>query len=663
MSDIKYQTVIDLSIKNNSHTLMFDYVTKIAAGADLKVLEVGCSTGYLGSALKQVGHTVWGIEPSSVPASVAREKLDFVYEGFVEDFIDAYQDERFDVIIFGDVLEHLTDTQAVLKRCHDLLTPIGAVIASIPNVSHLAVRAMTFQGDWEYAELGILDKTHLRFFTRESMQQLFYQSDYVVCDIKPVTLPVEVLVDRYEMKLHSDVVDLIDGYTDDDTKQDFQYILMAVPAHAEKTQDNLNKLQPKIKVLGLANDKFSSHAEVRMMGPLKAWAAYCNGEVKFENFIDFKQELLDWCDILVIQRCINEEILDIAEMASRQGKKIIYESDDYMTALPAHLSHHQENQPIFKTFMKKMMRLTDCVTASTFRLVHHQFRPYKRPAVVIPNAYIEDGTEPAKQTDWVSNKATLIVASSDTVLVDFIFPAINQIINNDALDVSVVVIGPPGDAFDAAGISCQRVKNMVYPEFKAFLKTVDNPIGLIPLDGSTFSACKTAVKYFDYSMSGLPVVCSNVPPYRDVITDGEHALLADNETEAWASSIEKLVSSVNLRQSLVAASQTLIREDYNALTVIQAWDMLLKDLHKDRYAFNPPDFCIIEERDKLRVEAHELRVLAHHLREETHVLREEGHQARVMAHEFRESLESMTKSLSWRITKPLRYILRKFSKE
>jgi len=70
MGEIKYQGIIDLSVKNNSHTMAYEFVEKVADGRFLHILEVGCSTGYFGSALKAAGHTVWGIEPNQASATL-----------------------------------------------------------------------------------------------------------------------------------------------------------------------------------------------------------------------------------------------------------------------------------------------------------------------------------------------------------------------------------------------------------------------------------------------------------------------------------------------------------------------------------------------------------------------------------------------------------------
>jgi SAM-dependent methyltransferase len=90
--------------------------------------------------------------------------------------------ERFDAILFADVLEHLRDPAAVLRRVRPFVADGGAVVASIPNVAHASVRLSLLAGSFRYREQGLLDESHLRFFTREGVQDLFEGSGYLITD-------------------------------------------------------------------------------------------------------------------------------------------------------------------------------------------------------------------------------------------------------------------------------------------------------------------------------------------------------------------------------------------------------------------------------------------------------------------------------------------------
>ncbi len=88
--------------------------------------------------------------------------------------------EEFDAVVLADVLEHLQDPGALLRKVRDLLTPGAVVVASIPNVAHGSLRLALLGGEFRYRDLGLLDETHLRFFTRASIQDLFEEAGYVV---------------------------------------------------------------------------------------------------------------------------------------------------------------------------------------------------------------------------------------------------------------------------------------------------------------------------------------------------------------------------------------------------------------------------------------------------------------------------------------------------
>ena len=170
---MRYQASIDLSNKNNSHTLAYDLIEKHANGGLLRVLEVGCSGGYFGAAVRAQGHTVWGVEPDYKSSQIAKEELDFAFNGTLDDFYKQHKDEKFDVIVFGDVLEHFSNPASALVEVKAIMNDGGVIVASVPNVSHITVRAMLLEGRWEYNDLGIMDRTHLQFFTEETLVELF----------------------------------------------------------------------------------------------------------------------------------------------------------------------------------------------------------------------------------------------------------------------------------------------------------------------------------------------------------------------------------------------------------------------------------------------------------------------------------------------------------
>jgi 2-polyprenyl-3-methyl-5-hydroxy-6-metoxy-1,4-benzoquinol methylase len=135
----------------------------------LSVLDVGCAGGALGQALKELvsGRRVAGIEKDPVAAAHARELLDAVYQADVETFEPPFKEGEFDCLLFADVLEHLTDPRAVIRRLVRFLKPGGTLVASVPNARRLTLlRELADKGRSEYQDEGIAERTHLPFFTK-----------------------------------------------------------------------------------------------------------------------------------------------------------------------------------------------------------------------------------------------------------------------------------------------------------------------------------------------------------------------------------------------------------------------------------------------------------------------------------------------------------------
>jgi SAM-dependent methyltransferase len=145
------------------------------------VLDVGCGYGTLGRHLKEQGvPNVCGIEIFPEAAAEAAKVLDTVVQGNIETVSLPFFKDQFDCIVCADVLEHLVDPWNILNSLQHYLKSDGCIVASIPNVGfHRVVRGL-IKGQWRYAKSGILDKTHLRFFTLEGIESLFAVNGLVI---------------------------------------------------------------------------------------------------------------------------------------------------------------------------------------------------------------------------------------------------------------------------------------------------------------------------------------------------------------------------------------------------------------------------------------------------------------------------------------------------
>src|SRR5437867_4881833 len=149
-----------------------------------KVLDVGCGAGSFGASIrKRTDCEVWGVESDAGCIQKAEQNIDKVFHGYFGPELDlppAY----FDCIVFNDVLEHMLDPASALVLARALLSSGGCIVASIPNIRHFpTIWKLVIGGEWEYKESGILDKTHLRFFTRLSIMRLFQGAGFAIQQI------------------------------------------------------------------------------------------------------------------------------------------------------------------------------------------------------------------------------------------------------------------------------------------------------------------------------------------------------------------------------------------------------------------------------------------------------------------------------------------------
>jgi 2-polyprenyl-3-methyl-5-hydroxy-6-metoxy-1,4-benzoquinol methylase len=183
----KYEAEIDLRDENQSHAVIVNLV-----GRDKRVLDVGCSTGYVARGLASRGCTVSGVELEEEWAAEARPVLEQLVVGDLDvlDLVEAFGEESFDAVVFGDVLEHVKDPARVLLQARRLLSPRGSVVISMPNVAHGDLRLSLLAGHWDYRSVGLLDETHLRFFTRVGVERLMSDTGFAIVDMRRVRVPL-----------------------------------------------------------------------------------------------------------------------------------------------------------------------------------------------------------------------------------------------------------------------------------------------------------------------------------------------------------------------------------------------------------------------------------------------------------------------------------------
>lgn len=228
----------------------------LLVGEGKRVLELGPATGYMSRTFADRGCSVVGIEVDAAMARRAAPHLERVIVGDLEQLdLDAeLGDDRFDVIVAADVLEHLRDPLATLRRLEPCLAPDGYFVLSIPNVAHGSVRLALLEGRFDYQDLGLLDRTHLTFFTRESLEAMLDEAELGIA----VLNRHELNLDASEVPFDPDRVpeELQRQLEADPDSRTYQFVVKAIPMG----RDGLREVQRRMREQAVAR----SDAELRL---------------------------------------------------------------------------------------------------------------------------------------------------------------------------------------------------------------------------------------------------------------------------------------------------------------------------------------------------------------------------------------------------------------
>lgn len=201
--------------------------TVTMVGYNKTVLEIGCGEGHVTKRLAKNGCKVTGIDIDKRAIELASAYCNSIFMVDIEELPEGLLSKKeFDVIIFGDVLEHLRKPLDCLKNVKQYLKDGGFMVCSLPNVAHISVRIMLLFGKWNYTEEGILNNEHLRFFTRETavktiedagyrvenvdivprfpmplmrMSKLGKMVDYFICNLYPKLFAFQFMIKAYKI--------------------------------------------------------------------------------------------------------------------------------------------------------------------------------------------------------------------------------------------------------------------------------------------------------------------------------------------------------------------------------------------------------------------------------------------------------------------------------
>jgi 2-polyprenyl-3-methyl-5-hydroxy-6-metoxy-1,4-benzoquinol methylase len=165
-------------------------------GSGQDVLDIGCGEGYLARELSESGNRITGVD--ALPAASESPALEAYYSADLDEgiapVVEQLRGHRFSRVLLLDVLEHLKRPETILDQCHDVLQRDGCLIISVPNIANITIRLSLLMGRFNYTERGILDKTHLRFFTRRSARKLVESRGYQILEEKLTVMPLELVL-------------------------------------------------------------------------------------------------------------------------------------------------------------------------------------------------------------------------------------------------------------------------------------------------------------------------------------------------------------------------------------------------------------------------------------------------------------------------------------
>ncbi len=170
---------------NNYYSqVRLDLIALIKNQRFTNILEIGCGQGLTLKYLQDhnLAQTTYGIELDPHQSQIARTNIDHIFNINVEN--TTLPKVKFDLILLPDILEHLHDPAKLLTQLHSSLAPNGTVLISVPNIQHISVLRQLLRGRWDYADSGIMDRTHLHFFTQKTILEMLNQTGYKILDIQ-----------------------------------------------------------------------------------------------------------------------------------------------------------------------------------------------------------------------------------------------------------------------------------------------------------------------------------------------------------------------------------------------------------------------------------------------------------------------------------------------
>lgn len=494
-----------------------------------RILEIGCGEGRLAAVYQRRNPSVayLGVELFEDAGRQASNHMHDVVVGDIEqsstiaELDKRINGEKFDALLFGDVLEHLRDPWRVLAELRTRVSEGGVCIACIPNVSHWSLLAEQLKGRWDYADAGLLDRTHLRFFTLETAVELFERAGWTVLDATPRVL----WPDKTKAALESFLpVSKSLGVSQEKFQRDlsaFQWVIRAVNGRPPA----------QLNIAALGMKKTAGVTEARVDYPCAALASLPGVQAVWgSNSVSIPPTWQPGIFVLHRQFMTDANLNSHIEKMINNGWLVVADMDDD----PRHWEEFVASD--FYAY-----RAVHAITVSTERMAT-LMRQWNPNVHIFPNAVMQLPSVASGDTPKVSNKLRVF------------FGALNRGNDWDEIKRSIFTVMPElgykvefvvlhdQAVFESLPDTVEKIFYPTLPHERYMQVLASCDVALLPLKDTQFNRLKSDLKFIECCAAGVVPICSHVV-YADQPAHKEIGIFPNTTTD-WGAALLGLCRSL-----------------------------------------------------------------------------------------------------------------------